>query len=155
MDLDDSEVKYETTNNHIFSTTNLNSHSTSLCLDQSPLSSSASSSPWVYPLGLVDYDKMWILDHDDSTVIFFLLYCIPSFTSWAFFFLLNLKFCVFLLVLFLKLPLYILLFSFSCCSYSAVIILLKFHKSSLIIQLAIINVGKIKVLMALFMRSIY
>jgi len=58
MDLDDSEVEYETTNNHIFSTTNLNSHSTSLCLDQSPLSSSASSSPWVYPLGLVDYDKM-------------------------------------------------------------------------------------------------
>jgi hypothetical protein len=58
MDFDDSEVKYETTNNHIFSSTNLNSHSTSLCLDQSPLLSSASSSPWVYPLGLVDYDKM-------------------------------------------------------------------------------------------------
>ena len=61
MDLDDSEVKYETTNNHIFSTTNLNSHSTSLCLDQSPLSSSASSSPWVYPLGIEDYDKTCFL----------------------------------------------------------------------------------------------
>ena len=40
MDSDDSEAKYETTNNnHVFSETkNLNSHSTSLCLDQSPLS---------------------------------------------------------------------------------------------------------------------
>lgn len=58
MDLDDSETKYETTNNHNFSETNLNSQSTTLGLDQSSLPSSASSSPWVYPLGLVDYDKM-------------------------------------------------------------------------------------------------
>ena len=68
-------------------------------------------------------------DHDDSTVIFFTL--LNSFVHLSSILLSaeNLKFCVFLLVLFLlKLPLsvYFVLLLFL---FSAVIILLKFHKS--------------------------
>ena len=59
--LDDKNDKYETTNNHIFSEINLDSHSATECLSNSPSTpqpSSTASSPWVFPLGLEDYDKM-------------------------------------------------------------------------------------------------
>ncbi len=64
LDLDDKIPKYETTDNCNFSVTNLDSPASSHCLHFSPpisLPSSASSSPWVYPLGIEDYDKMCFL----------------------------------------------------------------------------------------------
>ena len=64
LDLDDKIPKYETTDNCNFSVTNLDSPASSHCLHFSPpisLPSSASSSPWVYPLGIEDYDKTCFL----------------------------------------------------------------------------------------------
>jgi ribonuclease HI len=61
LDLDNKIPKYETTDNCNFSVTNLDSPPSSHCVIYSPsipLSSTASSSPWVYPLGIEDYDKM-------------------------------------------------------------------------------------------------
>jgi hypothetical protein len=61
LDLDDENPKYETTDKCNFSKTNLDSPIPTECNRYSPsppLPSSVTSSPWVYPLGIVDYDKM-------------------------------------------------------------------------------------------------
>jgi len=61
LDLDDEDPKYETTDKCNFSKTNLDSPTPTECNRYSPsppLPSSVTSSPWVYPLGIVDYDKM-------------------------------------------------------------------------------------------------